>query len=858
MIPIRLTIKNFMCYGDNLPSLEFKNIHVACLCGDNGHGKTSLLDAITWSLWGQARARSHEELIHQGKQDMSVDLEFEALNQEYRVSRKYSKSKRSRQGATLLELQVKSGESYNPITENTVRDTERRIRDILHMDYDTFVNTAFLMQGQADMFTKSTPSQRKETLAEVLGLSLYQKLERRAKDKSRNAQDKIRDTDTALEIRQQEIEQKSRYQEQGKSTEAILKDIEPKYQSFIQKMQKLSESIELQKDQLSELKVIELRAVSIKENIEILEKQIKVHQEKIHSYELAINRKAEIQENFHALENATSEMERLNKALTQKVEMDHIKAQLEQELAVKRQSLISEQEQEQVRLNKELIPRSKRASELLEDISKMKQQESELETSEQTTRLQQDEAENIYAKAERLKQSNAVLIKEMEDTRNKFDLLEEEKAICPLCQQHMGQDAKNHLQKEYEDSGKKAKTQYKTTEAEIKKLQLQHESLKNQISIQQHATTTNRQELQGKLALVNLNLSESKAAEKELQPSQNKISRLHKKLETGEFAVDEQKKLSEINGNLLRLVYDTASHQNVQNQLKKQEKYRELNLRLLDAESGLPKEQKELDSAMKAIEDLQQQSLDVEERRSTLSETTSHLHSQKSEFSDMEKLSSELEDQRQSALVKQGILKEQLDRIKAAENELLELNKERSRLATEKSIYDELTVAFGKNGIQALIIESSIPQIQNDANELLGRLTENRMFLKLQLKEGRKERLLGMPSEELEILIGDEVGTRSYETFSGGESFRINFALRIALSKLLARRSGAPLPILFIDEGFGSQDYAGQERLKEAIQSIQSDFQKIIVITHVEQVKESFPARIEVTKTSAGSTFTII
>ena len=131
------------------------------------------------------------------------------------------------------------------------------------------------------------------------------------------------------------------------------------------------------------------------------------------------------------------------------------------------------------------------------------------------------------------------------------------------------------------------------------------------------------------------------------------------------------------------------------------------------------------------------------------------------------------------------------------------------------------------------------------------------MFLKLQLKEGRKERLLGMPSEELEILIGDEVGTRSYETFSGGEAFRINFALRIALSKLLARRSGAPLPILFIDEGFGSQDAAGQERIIESIQSIQDQFEKILVITHIDQLKEAFPYRIEVFKTLNGSLFSI-
>ena len=113
------------------------------------------------------------------------------------------------------------------------------------------------------------------------------------------------------------------------------------------------------------------------------------------------------------------------------------------------------------------------------------------------------------------------------------------------------------------------------------------------------------------------------------------------------------------------------------------------------------------------------------------------------------------------------------------------------------------------------------------------------MSLRLELGEGRRVRGMGAPSEELRINIADEMGTRAYETFSGGEAFRINFALRIALSRLLARRSGAPLPVLFIDEGFGSQDAAGQQRLVEAIQSIRSDFDKIIVITHIDAIKGS-------------------
>ena len=129
--------------------------------------------------------------------------------------------------------------------------------------------------------------------------------------------------------------------------------------------------------------------------------------------------------------------------------------------------------------------------------------------------------------------------------------------------------------------------------------------------------------------------------------------------------------------------------------------------------------------------------------------------------------------------------------------------------------------------------------------------------MSLKLETQRERRGGGDPRETLDIRISDELGTRSYETYSGGEAFRIDFALRIALSRLLAHRSGAPLPTLFIDEGFGSQDAAGLERLVEAIQAIQSDFQRILVITHIEELKDRFPVRIEVTKTDRGSTFAL-
>jgi exonuclease SbcC len=172
----------------------------------------------------------------------------------------------------------------------------------------------------------------------------------------------------------------------------------------------------------------------------------------------------------------------------------------------------------------------------------------------------------------------------------------------------------------------------------------------------------------------------------------------------------------------------------------------------------------------------------------------------------------------------------------------------------EKAIYDELSAAFGKRGIQAMIIESALPELEEEANLLLGRMTDNRMHLKIESQRDTKK---GDTIETLEIRISDELGTRSYEMFSGGEAFRVDFALRIALSRLLANRAGAPLPTLIIDEGFGTQDSGGREKLVEAITSIQDDFEKILVITHIEELKDAFPVRIEVTKTEEGSTFAL-
>ncbi|MEC8931540.1 MAG: SMC family ATPase, partial [Candidatus Latescibacterota bacterium] len=158
MIPVTLTLRNFLSYGEQPQSLDFTGFRVACLSGDNGNGKSALLDAITYALWGQARKGRHdrkpdEGLLRLGSTHMSVEFTFDLDRDRYRVLRSFRR--RPRSSLSELELQCFDpvSDQFRPLTQaGSPTVTQRRIDDLLSMDYDTFTNSAFLLQGQADAF----------------------------------------------------------------------------------------------------------------------------------------------------------------------------------------------------------------------------------------------------------------------------------------------------------------------------------------------------------------------------------------------------------------------------------------------------------------------------------------------------------------------------------------------------------------------------------------------------------------------------------------------------------------------------------------------------------------------------------
>ena len=206
MIPVRLRLRNFMSYGESVPPLDFTNIHLACLCGDNGHGKSALLDAITWSLWGKARisgrgGSTDDELIHLGRTEMEVEFEFDLDGNRYLVLRKRAirASGKRRASTTLLEFQVADGDGWRALTGDSVTATERKIVEVLRLDYETFVNSAFILQGRADEFARKTAKERKQILGDLIGLSYYDALEERAREHARRFEAERREQAALIE-----------------------------------------------------------------------------------------------------------------------------------------------------------------------------------------------------------------------------------------------------------------------------------------------------------------------------------------------------------------------------------------------------------------------------------------------------------------------------------------------------------------------------------------------------------------------------------------------------------------------------------------------------------------------------------
>ena len=803
MIPLKLTLENFKCYRQDVPTLHLEGVHIACLCGPNGHGKSSLLEAIAWALWGDAIHRPQEELIHQGQQEMRVELEFLAREVRYRVIRRHVRRRGARQGNTSLELQIASDESdgFRPISGNTVRETEAQIRKLVGMDYDTFKNSAYLLQGRADEFTANRPAERKRILGEILGLGFYDRLQERARQRARDQADAVHRAQGEIQAWAQEVARRAEYEEELPRVVADLEKAATALAETEVEVTAQRRDAEQLRGRANEVEEQESRTRAARQELEALQARIARYEQQIEAWKLLVEESASIQADAARLTKLRNQEEALGQLLAPYSRLLERRTSLEQRMAAL-PGLEEARETAQRRLRE--LEASKQALE------------------ERRLRLQEMRVTTLGLKGE-----NDRLLREMEELRGRVDKLEEGDERCPFCGTELGVEGKQHIVAEYEAQGKAYAESYRKNAAALQEIEPQQQKLEQKVSEGDAELVRMDREVHGRVATLTREIEQAREASPELASLRQELDRLG---------------------------YDPEAHARVRQAIQESAPAEERYSLLQEATRRLPQER----------EDLERDTALAQRREAEVTQGEKYIQAVGQEIETLPALEERLRNAEESYRAAQqghatlqgrrAYLEDRLQEARELEARMTEREESLKSLTQEQELYEELAGALGKTGVQAMLIEAAMPELEAEANRLLGQMTDNAMHLKL---ETQRETQRGETVETLEIKVADELGTRSYETFSGGEAFRINFALRIALSRLLAHRSGAPMPTLFIDEGFGTQDAAGRERLLEVIQSIAAEFQCILVITHMEEVKEAFPVRIEVRKTPAGSTFTI-
>ena len=852
MIPLRLSVRNFLCYRDDVPALDLRGIHVACLCGANGHGKSALLDAMTWCLWGHARTgtQNHNDLIAYGASECRVELDFLARGQEHRVIRR---RRSAGQGRTEVDLFILDGDGQaRSISGNSVRETNWKIQSLVGMDYTTFVNTAFLLQGRSDEFTRKTPAERKAVLSSVLDLSLYELLQDSAAGQRDHWKSEVVRAEGALAQNRSLLDAIPDPDEELTGIGLRLGRLESEIEAASIEVQRLRDVVAGLQRKQEEAAATERRLDGLRVDIERTEATIAATEGRLAQARALEDCSEEIVAGERELAATQAELGRLQSARSEYDRLRTRRVELEATVERERANLRAEASQLKRHIDDVLQPAANRSEGMADDFMELSKAEASLASDQEALDTDVTGAAEMQRAIALAEADLDRCIEEGRELRTKQTEIKSADAVCPLCRTLLTEDACGDIATWYESEIQDKLKRHDEIRGSLQDLSKRLESLDAALPGRRTGLSRRQAQIQQRRGRLEQERRQCEAAKEQLQTASPRLELLQSILSEDSFAEAERVAMTSVDAEIAGLEYDENRLETVTGQVRLLQHWESEARQLQEARDRLPEDEAalsqgrdllqrlamELQTAEADLVDSMKAVLDLPERQREAEEAEQALVGRLAE--------------RDALLARQGRLLGDAERRAAYLKEIDGLESRRASSNVEQSIYSDLHSAFGRSGVPAMLIDAAVPRIEAEANLLLGRMTDNRLAVKL---ETQRVRQTGNVSETLDILVSDELGLRSYDLFSGGEAFRINLALRIALSKVLAQRMGLPMPTLFIDEGFGTQDAAGRERIVDAIASIQGDFEKIIVITHLDDLKDLFPVRIEVLKTSDGSQF---
>ena len=898
MRPISLELENFMPYRGR-HRIDFFDHNIIAITGPTGAGKSSIIDAISFALFGKIPryGQSQPDIISYGKDKARVVLEFIANKERYKIIRDRRKDGK---GSTKTQFQLYD-ESGRIISSNSVREFDEKIRKILSLSYETFIRSVILPQGQFDRFLKAKPSDRIEILLEIAGLGIYDILREKFSEKKIEMENEYKNKnlflselvrmgyteDTIAQIDNEIEENKKKYEalaQEKRNKEENLEQLRRFYNIVveIEKLTKLKEDLEVRIASASkELDWIENSLVKASEKFEYMKGEY-------NRIEILSTEKAVLDENARYVKNLQDKIKEVSEKKKQIDsiirEKENTKSSLEEN-----KKRIESLEAEVVTVEKRLkeLPSSEEIDELWERVQQYERLCKEVEKIKKDIMTVNKQLEELSYDRDRIEQELSIIEKKKDEIKNQLNKAEmenmasairsklKEGEICPVCgnvyigfleEEKVSVAQLDKLRTEMEriereeDSRKRAieriKTEYDLIAEKIQNLKKDKSDRENDMKeiekgLKKYKSRDEVKILKEEISNLNKSLQE---LGKEILKCSTDISHQNKRIEQYEKFLED-------------VINDAKNREAEVESIKKilQDKYGYVNVvkdpssvlenirrRRLEIESEIKHIKSEYESAereQRRLENIRaKKNQEIKDFESRLEETEIRLNKIKKEVEgpDSETIKKEIETNKKEIdriISEMEDLQKNIGKKEIEEREIAEkinrrriIEKEIKTIEEELGVLKQLTNEFKKG---AGSVQSYAVSLIIDKLIFFG------SDALLRFSNGR----FRFVNDNGEISIRDTWNNemnRNPDSLSGGESFMVSLSLALSLAQTITE--GRFTESFFIDEGFSTLDDESLEKVTEILETLSQSTKKLIVIvSHIKELAERFP-RIVVEK----------
>ncbi len=904
MRPIKLELQGFTAFRQ-FTSLDFDDLELFALVGPTGSGKSSLLDAMTFALYGQtARLKSTglEALISQGERGLSVSLTFEVTGQTYRSSR--TKGRKQSENEVRFERLDPDGR-WTSLSDGGMRGINERIQKAVGLDFNTFARSVLLPQGEFSKLLHGSGKDRQALLGTLTGLDHVAVMQRVASDKAKEFKNESHALNTLLEGEYQQVTPEAAaalrtQREQIDAESERLSEQRERFQNLQNRLREQEKIWKNKEDTSRRLSALETRAGHVQEGAQRAERARKV---------------AGVLPLLDAAERARIAHEREARELTRAQatmragfkEVDKAEAQL----------AVAQQAEQRI---EDLEARAEALKEAAADAARLKRmggtpklshasplpwdEDAFLQAREGAQRAEKNRVERMEIEAgrsglsaalERFGNEEKVQIQETaeqervirEGQTNKTELEQAQKALdearvsaglashrvhlhvgepCPLCEQVVRQLSNAPVvnlagleqqvkllmatQEDRRNRYSDLRSQLKTRAKWLEEKRLEYRDWKESLTQREEDLKASEKLLIGDPQTEAQRLLAGLAAKvnaagtdpsKARQQALNDIQAIRKQLQ-------------EAGANLYRAQGDLATAAALAG----------------SAETAAQQRQLEWQEASMALESLleglrltppEARAAALPEPEIVALEEAARLHI--AQLAQLREALAELERQLGLVPFDPAELYQATRDLTATDSALKNISEQAGSIAEQERSLRKRLVRKAEIGIKAAEASRQFDTWQTLTNSL--RVTEFQQYLLAEVEAQLLTRagiLLFEISDgryRLALNDGDYVvqdlwnagEMRGVKTLSGGETFLASLALAIALSDYLA--GNKILGALFLDEGFGTLDPQALEAVAGALENLRTTGRMVGIVTHVESLSERLPSRLLVTKSVVGS-----